>query len=175
VAGRGGNGKSGDSGDRVIAFEPGAFLLPGLIKYESPFEVPNANPAAAIPTVPTAHNYKTCQTSHNIGQCIYRSDMLLTLFHLDCILPSRRLYPEVLVNVHKERPHDEFTISCKGFPVGVEVVAVSRRRIRGKGGLLIPKNDRRGFDRRGHAKVQPGMVESRGPGVIRDALKTRDT
>ena len=56
VEGRVGNGRFGETGDRVEALEPGAFLLPGFIKYESPSLVPNARPAAAMPTVPTAHS-----------------------------------------------------------------------------------------------------------------------
>jgi hypothetical protein len=40
----------------VAALEPGAFLLPGLIRYESPSDVPNARPAAAMPKVPTAQS-----------------------------------------------------------------------------------------------------------------------
>jgi hypothetical protein len=52
----GGRGSSGETGERVVALEPGAFLLPGLIKYESPSDVPSANPAAAMPRVPTAQS-----------------------------------------------------------------------------------------------------------------------
>ena len=52
----GGRGNSGEIGDRVVALEPGAFLLPGLRRYESPSDVPRANPAAAMPRVPTAQS-----------------------------------------------------------------------------------------------------------------------
>ncbi len=56
VGGRRGVERSGGTGERVVAFEPGDFLLPGLIRYESPSEVPKARPAAAMPTVPTAQS-----------------------------------------------------------------------------------------------------------------------
>ncbi len=53
----GGRGSSGETGERVVTLEPGAFLLPGLIRYESPSDVPKASPAAAMPKVPTAHSW----------------------------------------------------------------------------------------------------------------------
>jgi hypothetical protein len=54
--GRVGNVRLGETGDCVAALEPGAFLLPGFMRYDSPSDVPNARPAAAMPTVPTAHS-----------------------------------------------------------------------------------------------------------------------
>lgn len=52
----GGRGISGEMDGRVAALEPGTFLLPGVIKYESASCVPSANPAAAMPSVPTAQS-----------------------------------------------------------------------------------------------------------------------
>jgi hypothetical protein len=52
-----GGGNSGEVKERVVALEPGAFLLPGLIRYEFPSDVPSARPAAAMPRVPTAQSW----------------------------------------------------------------------------------------------------------------------
>jgi hypothetical protein len=46
----------GEKGGCVAALEPGAFLLPGFMRYESPSDVPKARPAAATPRVPTAQS-----------------------------------------------------------------------------------------------------------------------
>lgn len=46
----------GETDGRGAALDPGAFLLPGFLRYDSPPDVPKARPAAAIPTVPTAQS-----------------------------------------------------------------------------------------------------------------------
>lgn len=56
VAGRAEKEREGETGDCVVVLEPGDFLLPGLMRNESPLAVPNAKPVAAIPMVPMAHN-----------------------------------------------------------------------------------------------------------------------
>ena len=56
VAGRVKEGRFVVTGERVVALEPGDFLLPGLMRYDSPSAVPSAKPAAAMPTVPIAHS-----------------------------------------------------------------------------------------------------------------------
>lgn len=61
MAGRVVERRSGETGDRMAATDPGAFLLPGFMRYDSPSDVPRARPAAAIPTVPTAQSYNACQ------------------------------------------------------------------------------------------------------------------
>ena len=85
VGGRVGKGRLGETGERGVALDPGVFLLPGFIRYESRSEVPNASPAAAMPTVPTAQSY-TCsqrdaQTAVWGKGYIYRGNVLLTVIH----------------------------------------------------------------------------------------------
>lgn len=124
VAGRGEKERDGETGDCVVALEPGDFLLPGLMRNESPLEVPNAKPVAAIPMVPIAHSWKVLLEMHQDDMMdrqgmgmygIYRSNMFLTVVHRGSRgrLPSRQLSPELPVYVHMERPHGGFTISCK--------------------------------------------------------------
>ena len=64
VAGRGEKERDGETGECAVALEPGDFLLPGLIRYGSPLEVPNAKPVAAIPRVPMAHSWKVLLEMH---------------------------------------------------------------------------------------------------------------
>lgn len=56
VAGRAEKEVGGDIGECVVILEPGDFLLPGLMRKESPLEVPNAKPVAAMPMVPMAQS-----------------------------------------------------------------------------------------------------------------------
>ena len=80
----------GETGDRTTAGDPGAFLLPGLTRYDSPSDVPRARPAAAIPMVPTAQSYNGCQhihfTSTPVDEYVipYRGNVLLIVFHYAC-------------------------------------------------------------------------------------------